>query len=215
MGSGSFGTPATVCSSWLLSRGTLLSALLVGCCALIAGCLPVELEQSGQEGSGGTGGDDDDDDVDPDREPPEPGSCNSWKVSYCDAVARCSFGTRKECETDVGYVMCLEDAPFGECAEAIDEASCGDMPAQCDPADIADRTLPTAVCQELQKEICEWSLFCGYDFSLEGCEADLARAQPCGEFTAVLPGYEECLADYKTLPCDVQLPPSCEGLLRR
>lgn len=180
-------------------------------CAL-GGCLQVELDEMGPGGSGGasTGNGDA-----PDREPVEPGSCNAWKVSYCDAVTRCSFGARQECEADVGYVMCQDDAPVGACAEALDEASCGKMPKDCTPADIADRTLPTAVCRALHEEICEWSLYCGYEYSLEGCQVNLARTQPCHEFTAVLPGYEECLAAYRTLPCDVATPPGCEGLLRR
>lgn len=193
------------------------SVLTCGALLLPVGCLAVELQDPEAEGTGGTGPSDgaDDGENPGDREPVEPGSCNAWKVSYCDAVSRCSFGTRQECEIDVGYVMCREDAPVAECAEAIEEASCGDMPSGCSPTSIADRSLPTEVCQELQTEICEWSLYCGYDFSLEGCQIDLAAAQPCGEFTAVLPGYEECLADYRRLPCDVQVPPSCEGLLRR
>lgn len=176
-----------------------------------AGCVAVELAEPVE----GTGGDVGGDGNANDREPVEPGSCNAWKVSYCDAVSRCSFGTRQKCELDVGYLMCREDAPVAECAEAIAEASCGNMPAGCGPADIADRTLPRQVCEDLQKEICEWRLFCGFDFTLEGCRLNLEAAQPCREFTAVLPGYEQCLEDYRRLPCDVQVPSSCEGLLRR
>lgn len=189
-----------------------LSALLLMGALFAAGCVPVGLEEpvdgtgGASQGSGGSGSD---------LEPPEPGTCNAWKVSYCKAVARCSFDSRAKCETDVGYVMCLEDAPFGACAKALDEAKCDEMPDHCGPQTIADRTLPTSVCRDMQREICEWSLYCGYEFSLEGCQATLAQAQPCGEFTAVLPGYEQCLLDWRTLPCDVQMPPSCEGILRR
>lgn len=203
---------APVPSASRAKRWQLIGVLAYGALGLPSGCLAVELEEpAGGTGGGGLDGDRDAED----REPVEPGSCNDWKVSYCDAVSRCSFGTRQECEIDVGYLMCREDAPFAECAQAIGEASCGNMPPGCGPADIADRTLPREVCQELQKEICEWRLYCGYDFSLEGCQINLAAAQPCGEFTAVLPGYEECLADYRRLPCDVEVPSSCEGLLRR
>lgn len=189
-----------------LAALVLIGALLAG------GCVQVGLEENGAEGSGGSGSAGSDN---PDTEEPEPGSCNAWKVSYCKAVSRCSFDSRAECEADVGYAMCLEDAPVAACAKALDGAKCDQMPSHCDPESIADRTLPTQVCRDLQREICEWSLFCGFEFSLEGCQTTLATSQPCGEFTAVLPGYEECLTDWRTLPCDQQMPPSCDGILRR
>lgn len=145
----------------------------------------------------------------------DPGTCDAWKIAFCGATTRCSFDTKEECETDVGYAMCRQDAPLGKCAEALEDSKCDELPKDCDPRDIADRTLPTAVCEDLQAAACELSLTCGYELSYEGCLANQAAAQPCGEFTAVLPGYEECLDAYRTVPCDGTLPESCRGLLRR
>ncbi len=188
------------------------SKLLLGFFALLfVGCVPVDsMDAAGQDGAtGGTGGGGDDGPT------ADPGTCNAWKISFCDASTRCSFNTEEECEADVGYVMCKADAPFAACAEALDDADCDELPKGCDPRDIADRSLPTQVCQDLQAATCEWSLTCGYELSYESCVASQAQAQPCGEFTAVLPGYEDCLAAYRTLPCDGTLPESCQGILRR
>lgn len=177
-----------------------------------AACLEMSVDPEASELEGGSGRGNSDDPQDTDS---PPGSCNAWKIGYCNAVTRCSFESREQCELDVGYLMCRDDAPLGACIERMSEAECSAMPSDCRPAAIADRTLPTEVCRELQAEHCEWSLYCGYEFSLEGCQVNLAAAQPCTEFTAVLPGYEQCLEEYRTLPCNGQLPASCEGLLRR
>ncbi len=191
--------------------------LLVGAANASFGCVPVDSMDAAQEDAEADGGDDQDPQGENDGEGPdaEPGSCNAWKISLCDAVTRCSFNTEEECETDVGYVMCQDDAPLARCARELEDADCDELPKDCEARDIADRSLPGQVCQDLQEASCEWSLTCGYELSLESCLANQAAAQPCSEFTAVLPGYEDCLEAVRFLPCDGTLPASCQGLLRR
>ncbi len=190
-------------------RGALAFFVVLAACSA---CVPVDSMDAADEDDGWDGAGNDDPDDGPRG---EPGSCDAWKISLCDAVTRCSFDTKDECETDIGYVMCKKDAPLARCAEKLSSASCSKLPKDCDARDIADRTLPGQVCQDLQEASCEWSLTCGYELSFESCLQDQRAAQACDEFTAVLPGYEECLAAVRRLPCDGQLPTACKGLLRR
>lgn len=150
----------------------------------------------------------------------EEGSCDAWKVAYCDAIDQCdAFSNQQECEIDVGYVRCKEDAPLSRCQLEIEEAlsrdECGELPAGCTPTDIADRTVPTQSCERLHEEMCEWSLFCGYELSVESCMATKSTSEPCDQYTAVWPGITDCLDGWATLACDESAPEICRGLFRR
>jgi hypothetical protein len=194
---------------------SLALSVLLGPWSAPFGCVPVQNMEGAEEDGALDGGDDQDPQGDGDGPNAEPGTCNAWKISLCDAVTRCSFDTQEECETDVGYVMCKADAPVGRCARELEDADCDELPKDCDARDIADRSLPQKVCQDLQEASCEWSLTCGYELSLEACLANQASVQPCSDFTAVLPGYEDCLEAVRFQPCNGTLPASCQGLLRR
>lgn len=188
---------------------------------LTSGCLQLGLDGSGSSGSdsSGTGskaGDDDEEDDDPEV---EKGSCNAWKVSYCHAVDECgAFGDEKDCETDVGYVVCHEEAPYAKCQKDIESAlkqnACKKLPDDCGPKDIADRREPTLACERIYEAICEWSFYCGTELSVESCLASLQASTPCGGFTAVLPGVDECIAAYRSLGCGDPSPDICYGILR-
>jgi hypothetical protein len=195
-------------------RVTLLGAALAAS-VLVVGCLgkPVP-NRNGSSGGGATGGRSaSDPDVDP-------GSCDAWKVAYCNAVAACNaFESEESCKVRVGYVQCLEDAPVGDCADEMDAAvekeRCEDLPQDCGPSDIADRTYPNRACNDLYEAFCERSLFCGTASDLESCQSGLNATDPCSSFTAVLPTYDDCLAGVKELACQEQTPASCTGVLQR
>lgn len=149
----------------------------------------------------------------------EEGSCNAWKVSYCDAIEQCdAFADREQCEIDIGYVRCKEDAPFAWCdteiRKSLKDDACGELPSECAPAEIADRTVPTQYCEDLHEEMCEWSLFCGYEVSVESCMATKDTSEPCDQYIAVWPGIEDCLEAWATLACDEAAPEICRGLFR-
>ncbi len=147
------------------------------------------------------------------------GTCHGWKYAYCDAIAECdAFSSREQCELDIGYVICRADAPLAECEAAIDAAveakKCEDLPPACSPSVIADRTIPTQLCQDMHEAICEYGLYCGLELSLEGCMNSLARTEPCDAFTAAWPGAYECADAYSMLSCGESMPQVCLGSLR-
>lgn len=146
--------------------------------------------------------------------------CGDWKIQYCRAVKACgAFGQDSDCELDVGYVECAADAEMAACASEIEKAleadECADLPDDCDPEEIADRTRPAELCDRIYDAICEWSLFCGAELSLDSCRASLELENPCVEFTAALPEAEACETTYRTLACGEGLPEPCQGVLRK
>ena len=164
---------------------------------------------------------DDDTGVD-DRDYPDApeGSCNAWKYAYCDAIFECSaFVSREECELDLGWLVCKDDAPLGKCQQKIERAlkdkECKDLPDDCGPAAIADRSLVTELCENIHTEMCEFRFFCGLEFSTEACMDSLSQTEPCGSFTSFLPTAVDCAEAYSTLGCEQGMPPVCAGCLRR
>ncbi|MCH2107955.1 MAG: hypothetical protein MK135_01390 [Polyangiaceae bacterium] len=147
------------------------------------------------------------------------GTCNGWKLAYCDAVVTCSaFSARQECEDQIGYLICKDDAPYARCeAEiraAVEADDCDALPTDCNPQDLADREAPIAACQEIADAHCEWALTCGFELNYDSCRAELQATSPCENYTAVNPGLEECLQSYLTRSCDGDVPEACLGLLQ-
>lgn len=170
----------------------------------------MSLADSGSGGGSSTDGSSSDEEGDE----PEAGSCNAWKVSYCRAVAECgSVQEKRDCEDDVGYVVCQSDAPFGACQKKFDTIAkkkrCGDWPKACEPRDLADRSSPVQVCQLFHRAICEWRQFCNPLVTLEECEIALETSEPCSEYLAVLPNAEACLDVYGVLSCGERVPEEC------
>lgn len=150
----------------------------------------------------------------------EDGTCSSWKFAYCDAIAACSaFETRQECEFDLGWLVCTEDAPLAKCQTKIEAAlkndDCEALPQDCTPDEIADRTLPHELCQEIHVALCEYRLYCGLELSLEGCVETLDRVEPCDSFTSFLPTAVDCADAYDMLGCGQPMPQVCAGSLRK
>lgn len=149
----------------------------------------------------------------------DPGTCDAWKISYCDAIEQCSaFTTHEECQVDVGYVRCWEDAPVGSCEEEINQAladdDCDALPSDCTPQEIADRTVPERICKEIYNALCEHDFFCGVNVSIETCVATLETGSPCSEYTAALPQAEDCPEAIGLLSCGDGLPAECQEVLR-
>ncbi|OQX70177.1 MAG: hypothetical protein B6A08_01500 [Sorangiineae bacterium NIC37A_2] len=195
---------------FLLDRGrrTLLLSLLP--LSVTFGCLGMRVGGSQDDDSSMGGAK-----ADP-RPDVEPGSCNGWKVSYCDAVKTCQSSQAAErCKATVGYVRCLDDAPVGRCAKEIDKTVASEkcaLPEDCHPGDIADRRQAVAACRDLYQAACEWGFFCGFYLSEDSCRVQFEFQQTCSEALAVLPDAEKCLRAYQTLGCFEPLPAECPGI---
>lgn len=193
-----------------LPRGVLLVSLVAG---LLPGCLQLGLG-SGSNGGSGSPSEPEDPDV-------EEGTCDAWKVSYCKAVARCSsFERRQECEDDVGYVICFPDADTAGCQKeieaALDDDACEELPTDCGPNELADRTEPFAACRDIYEAICEWNIACTLFESLDGCITRLETDAPCSDYTAALyPNVEPCIEAYRRLSCGDSPPAECDHVLRK
>lgn len=149
----------------------------------------------------------------------EPGTCDAWKISYCEAIEQCSaFATHEDCQLDVGYVRCAETAPVGRCEAEIDEAlaadDCDALPRDCTPQVIADRTIPSQICGDIYEALCEHDFFCGAAVSIETCVSSLQASTPCSEYTAVLPQGEDCPGAIGLISCGDDLPATCMAVLR-
>jgi hypothetical protein len=147
------------------------------------------------------------------------GSCTAWKFAYCDAIEACdAFSDREQCELDLGWLVCRDDVPLGGCEQGIrdslDADDCDALPAKCGPSTIADRSLPTELCEEIHDAMCEFRFFCGLEFSKDACLETLSRTEPCSAFTSILPTAAYCAEAFKTLSCGSGLPEVCAGALR-
>jgi hypothetical protein len=185
------------------------------------GCVPTSI-LDGQEGSLDPVDSEDPADSEEEEESypeAEEGSCTAWKFAYCDAIVACSaFVTREQCELDLGWLVCQDSAPLGECQKKIERAveddACDELPEECGPSAIADRTLAIELCQNIHTAMCEQRLFCGLEFSAEACLDSLSRSEPCEAFTSFLPTAVDCAKAYSRLACDEGMPEVCAGSLR-
>lgn len=173
------------------------------------GCL-----QIGLGGGGGSSGDSSADDSDEEYEAEE-GSCNGWKVAYCEAVDLCgSVEERTRCHDAAGYVVCKSDAAFASCQtklEAIQrESECSDWPEGCEPSDLADPTDAFTACRRVYRGICEWRQYCNPLTTVDDCEAEMETQVPCSSYYAVNADVAEtCIAGYQVVGCGEYVPNEC------
>lgn len=214
------GPTLTLPSRWLRATASLkYFAIFAGIMPL--GCIdPGLLGMNEQAAEQDTADDETPESEDPDYPDAEDGTCSAWKFAYCDAIDACSaFDTREQCELDLGWLVCLPDAPLQSCQEKIEKAvkdkACDDLPQDCNPAEIADRSLPYQLCLDIHTSLCEYRLYCGLELSLDGCVETLNRTEPCDSFTSFLPTAVDCAEAFTTLACGDPLPEVCVGSLRR
>lgn len=193
--------------SRIVRWGGLFSSFLLG------GCLEVGFG-NGSSGGGGssTGGGSSSDGGD--RPDVTAGTCDAWKVAYCEAVNECgTVRERADCKNRVGYVQCLDGSEFARCEKellAVTKGSaCRKWPDGCEPENLADRLEPYAACQRLHEAECRLLLSCGSEFTLDGCFARIERDEPCSKFFAVLPNAQECIEYISAMSCDEALPAEC------
>jgi len=202
-----------------VTLSTFVSCGLLG--LLVGGCVPEALlggQQASQDQDEDTDTTEDVDDDSPSLQEVE-GTCTSWKYAYCDAIEACSaFVSREQCELDLGWLICRPDAELESCERRIEDAlnddECEELPDDCGPSTIADRSRPTELCEDIHHEMCEFRFFCGLEFSTEACLDTLSKTEPCKAFTSFLPTAIDCAEAYSTLGCEEGMPPVCVGALR-
>jgi hypothetical protein len=181
----------------------LICSLLLGCGDLLQ--VPGE---GGGEGSGTDGGGSREFQYDA-----EAGTCDGWKVRFCEAFVHCGHGTLDECVHTAEFVECHSDSPFQECEKqfekVIKEKDCALFPTGCYPRDIADRTAALTLCQDVQEAACEYDFFCGFSFNLETCITETSHLYQCSRRLSAVPGAEACVTDLNRAGCGDSLPEVC------
>ncbi len=182
----------------------LFSVVLSGC----GDWVPAQPTEDGGSGASSSGF----------RYDAEKGTCDGWKVRYCEAFVQCGHGTEEECIFEAEYVTCKTNAPFVGCEkqfqEVIDENDCSLFPNDCYPRDIADRSAATELCEDVQEAACEYDFFCGFSFSLETCLSETSHIYECRQRLSAVPGGEACVTALNQAACGDSLPASCQDHTR-
>lgn len=143
----------------------------------------------------------------------EQGTCDGWKVRYCEAFVLCGHGTEEECIFEAEFVACHADAPYSDCEaefqEVIDEDDCSLFPSDCYPRDIADRTAARELCEDVKEAACEYDFFCGFAFNLETCITETSHLYECDERLSAVPGGDACVTALNQAACGDSLPEVC------
>ncbi len=194
-----------------MSSRARFTPILLFALSTTPGCMDLGLGAGGGSGASASadgGGEGDDFEA-------EPGSCNDWKVSYCDAVDECgSVREKSQCQGDVGYIACLADAPFATCATQLAQiaknGACEKWPDGCEPEQIAERTDPYVVCVQLYRAVCEWRQYCNPLTTIEDCEMAMEAAAPCSGYYSRVPDVAQaCIELYSSLSCGESIRPEC------
>lgn len=181
----------------MVSSGCL--GLLVGCDELLPGQTPSDEDED--QGSGAFDYD------------AEPGTCDGWKVRYCEAFVLCGDVTLEECVYEAEFVACHADSPYSKCEQKFEEViakdDCSLFPRDCYPRDIADRTAPYEVCRNVQAAVCEFDFYCGSPYDTESCIAATNQTFECDARLSIGTGVESCLTEVERAFCGDALPESC------
>lgn len=181
----------------------LRSSSTIGLClALVTGCGDVAPEEGGGDvNSSGFNYD------------AEPGTCDGWKVRFCQAFIQCGHGTKEECIHQAEFIQCATNAPYSACEaefqKVIDKEDCSLFPDECYPRDISNRTGARELCEDVQEAACEYDFFCGYAFNLETCITETSHLYECDRRLSAVPGGEACVKELNRAACGEQLPAVC------
>lgn len=143
----------------------------------------------------------------------EPGTCDGWKVRYCQAFIQCGHGTEEECIHQAEFVECDANAPYVDCEvefqKVVDEDDCSLFPAECYPRDIANRTAARELCEDVQEAACERDFFCGSPYDTEICISETSQLYQCDRRLSAVPGAEDCVTALNHAACGDPLPEVC------
>lgn len=148
----------------------------------------------------------------------EKGTCDGWKVRYCEAYVHCGHGTEEECIFEAEFVTCKTNAPYVDCEEqfekVVEDDDCSLFPNDCYPRDIADRGAAVQLCEEVQEAACEYDFFCGFAFNLETCLNETSHIFECNQRLSAVPGGDACVTALNQAACGDPLPATCEDHTR-
>jgi hypothetical protein len=143
-------------------------------------------------------------------------ACKAMQDASCDRLAdRCKEAPRAECDDTFQSFFCKSDATATACAKALETASCGGTPPECQG--IADTVPAIQLCNEFLDLFCEALASCG-KVSKSDCRQQVAGSIPCSEAVGILPSYDTCKVDLPEQSCDasgnIALPESCKGVVK-
>lgn len=166
---------------------------------LIGGIIVLLLLACGDEGGGGDGTGA--------SGPPGRGTvaCQDWQDAICDLAAdECGGVSRAVCDDQYKAFECLSDEQASACANELQQATCVGVPAGCDYADIADPAPAIAKCEAVVGAVCELSIRCGVERTLDDCVqmAPEMLGITCSQALGVALEYETCIERLANAPCE-------------
>lgn len=142
-------------------------------------------------------------------------ACQAWQKALCDfAALECKALSEAACVDNYYGVTCASDETAQSCVSALEQASCGPVPAGCDPMDIADPEPAIAACDAYVNSVCQRQMECGGG-PVEECIASARTELDCSKAIAYGAGYDVCLGEVKGLACSAaELPQSCNDVIK-
>lgn len=143
-------------------------------------------------------------------------ACRDFQDAACDFGAdRCMRIDRKTCDATFGGIECSSDELASGCANALNDAVCGQLPAACPVQQIVDPRPAIARCNTLLDRLCGYLVRCGGQASVEVCrtQATSMLGIDCAQALSATLNYEPCLDALEGLACTAEFPALCRGVI--
>lgn len=142
-------------------------------------------------------------------------ACQDWQDAICDFAAdMCGGVSREQCDRQYRGFECETDAKASECANMLNDASCGSA-AQCDWRDVANTRPAVEKCGRLVEAICGYEVRCGGADAAECMGRRELELGDCSLAIGATMEYESCLQTVESAPCakPLDLQSACGGVL--
>jgi hypothetical protein len=138
-------------------------------------------------------------------------ACKDAQDAICDfASDRCRAIDRASCDANYQGIECRSDEAASACANAVNDAACGQLIVACEIATLADPEPAILHCEHLVAAICDHAAQCGAMPS--DCEP--GAGIDCSSALAIDLRYEACLEAVAMLTCSEPIPTICEEVVR-
>jgi len=140
-------------------------------------------------------------------------ACQDFQDALCDFTAdRCHTLDRGSCDAMLSGIECVSDADASRCANAANEASCGQPVRECDLLALIDSAPAVMGCQRLRSAVCAHASECGLVADRETCESTTeSTGLDCTQAISVTPELEQCLDAVDAADCSTLVPNACRG----
>ncbi len=169
--------------------------------------------------------------------PPPPATeaaakCQTLAKTVCDRFVSCGdMPSQAACTSELVQALECEkvvsvSSNFDACVAALPKLACpvtipeicnrvldhGQTPTAPPPPAVLDPTAPKK-CDALVEAVCKRFESCG-DGTAAACVTEAKAAIDCAKANAVSPNFDKCIADIGAAVCPVELPESCNGVLK-